>query len=386
MPEIIVKDSAYDYAILKRDIFDIIDAVEGAYAVKPISAGRHVLIKPNLLASAHPDKAITTHPLLIKAVVEYVLEKGALPQVSDSHATFPKSFSQVVKDCGVTESLNGLPVTLKEFTVSKKVSALRGGGAFTPDTRYNTLELAEDALNADVIINLPKLKTHTQMDLTLAVKNLFGCVVGPRKPQWHFNLGENKELFAGLLATIHSVLRPEINIIDGILSMEGDGPGTGGIPRRLGVIMGSADAVALDMAVCHMLGIDEMSLATNKAARDKGHLVDFTIRGDMKYIGDYVFPTRANLLFVPRFAMNVLRQNLTTRPMNIEGACKLCNDCVKICPAQAIENDTKRLHFDYDKCIRCYCCMEVCPHRAIKVHQPLAVKAIKKIVKVFTPG
>ncbi|MBF0555604.1 MAG: DUF362 domain-containing protein [Nitrospirae bacterium] len=381
MVKVFVKESAYDYAVLRKDMFDMMAAIGESSSVR-ISAGQRVIIKPNLLTSARPDKALTTHPLIIKAAVEYVLEKGALPQVSDSHASFTK-FPRLIEECGIAGALNGLPVDIKEFTVSKKVLSTRGGKEFTPASRYNTLELAEDALEADIIINLPKLKTHTQMGLTLAVKNLFGCVVGRRKPQWHFNLGENKELFAGLLVTIYSVLRPEINIIDGILGMEGDGPGTAGIPRHLGVIMGSSNAVALDMAVCRMLGAEEMSLPTNKAASDMGLADEFTISGEMKYVENFIIPTLTSMVFGPPFARKILRNNLTSHPKNIEGACKLCNECVKICPAQAITNDAKRLHFDYDKCIRCYCCIEVCPHKAIRVYQPLALKSIKKISKVF---
>ncbi|MBF0459027.1 MAG: DUF362 domain-containing protein [Nitrospirae bacterium] len=381
MFQVFVKESAYEYAKLRKDVFEMMASIEETSSVR-ISAGARVLIKPNLLASAPPDKAVTTHPLIIKAAAEYVLEKGAHPQVSDSHASFAK-FSNLIEDCGVAGALNGLPVEIKEFTVSKKVLSTRNGNKFTPASRYNTLELAEDALAADVIINLPKLKTHTQMGLTLAVKNLFGCVVGRRKPQWHLNLGEDKELFAGLLVTIYSALRPEINIIDGILSMEGDGPGSGGIPRQLGVIMGSGSAVALDMAVCRMLGLGRMALPTNKAAYDMGLNDEFTISGEMKSVENFIFPTPSGVIFGPPFMRKFIRNNLTSHPKNIERLCKLCNECVKICPAQAITNNTKRLHFDYDKCIRCYCCIEVCPHKAIRVHQPLAVAAIKKIAKAF---
>ncbi|MEO5360998.1 MAG: DUF362 domain-containing protein [Nitrospirota bacterium] len=382
MLQVFVKESAYDYAILKKAIFDMIAAIEDSSTVR-ITAGSRVLIKPNMLAAAHPDMALTTHPMIVKAVVEYVLEKGAHPQVSDSHATFSK-FSKVIEDCGIAAALNALPVQIKELTESKRVLSTRGGMNFTPDSRFNTLELAQVALAADIIINLPKLKTHTQMGLTLAVKNLFGCVVGKRKPQWHFNLGENTELFANLLVTIYGVLRPEINIIDGILSMEGNGPGTSGIPRHLGVIMGSANAVALDMAICRMLGLGEMSLATNKAAHDMGLACEFTISGEMKSVENFIVPTMSSIVFGPPFAKKFLRNNLTSHPKNIEGACKLCNECVKICPAQAIENNLRRLHFDYDKCIRCYCCIEVCPHKAIEVYQPLAMKTIKKIASVFS--
>ncbi|MBF0567131.1 MAG: DUF362 domain-containing protein [Nitrospirae bacterium] len=393
MFKVIVKESSYEYERLKADVYEMLSRLEEGklttvdqlnmeerqipvdrqtHSPEPCATffeGAKVLIKPNLLTYAPPEKAITTHPLLVRAVAEYVLSRGCHPYVSDSPGM--GKFGKVVKDCGLLDALSDLDVPCREFKDSRRVNV---------QSKFNDLELAGEALDADVVINLPKLKTHTQMGLTLAVKNLFGTVVGVRKPDWHFKIGENRELFAELLVTICRTIRPAVNVIDGILALEGDGPGSGGTPRHLGVLIASDDALSLDMAVCEMLDVDPMSIMTNKVYGMGGPVKGYTLEGEEKKVTDFLFPATSDIVFGPAFAKKFLRHNLTARPSNKKDICKLCNECVKICPAGAITNDTKKLSFDYDKCIRCYCCLEICPHSAIEVHQPLLRRALKKFL------
>lgn len=366
MHSVIVKSSSYEQSRLRTDLFEILAQIDN----DTIKNGANVLIKPNLLTSASPDQAITTHPMVIKAAAEYAISKGARVRVSDSPAT--GLFQKIIKECGVKDALNGMPV---------EISPLKRSRSIDFDGKWKSIELAAEALDADVIINLPKLKTHSQMGLTLAVKNLFGCVVGMKKPEWHFRVGENKELFAELLVGIYNILRPSINIIDGILGMEGDGPGTGGTPRYIGVLIGSADALALDIAVCRLIGIDPFSLLTNSAARNLGLDIKFELSGKLPYIRDFRIPDIGDLMFGPRFAHRFMRRHITSRPSSIANLCKFCNECVKICPAGAVQNAGKRLVFDYEQCIRCYCCLEVCPHGVMEKRDTI----IKKLLKLILP-
>ncbi len=365
MSVVIVKESSYNYTRLRRDVFDILSHLDR----DKIKDGSRVLIKPNLLTAAKKDKAITTHPLIIKAATEYVLQKRGNPQVSDSPAV--GTFKKVIKECGVEDALKGMPVAIKEFRSSRKISV---------DGRFRNMEIAHEALLADVIINLPKLKTHSQMGLTLAVKNLFGCVIGFRKPEWHYRVGVNKEMFAELLLTIYHTLAPSMNLLDGILAMEGDGPGSGGTPRDVGVLIGSDDALSIDVVVCKMIGIDPLSLITTKIGKRLGMLREFNLSGELKKVDDFSLPSTTDLLFGPKFAQKFIRYNVTSPPASDSDLCKFCNECATICPAKAIENRDKNLEFDYEKCIRCFCCMEVCPHKAIKIHEPFVDKTIKKFV------
>ena len=369
MAKVSFRESSYDYNKLKDDVRDVLEALGHV----DISSGTKVLIKPNILGPAHPDLAMTTHPNVVRAVAEYALDKGAVVQVSDSIAM--GSFSEAIKDCGFEDALAGMPVRLAELTRSTTVMT-KGP--------FGSIDLSTDALEADVIINLPKLKTHTQMALTLAVKNLFGCVVGARKPEWHFRVGENKKLFAELLISIYDVLRPSINLMDGILAMEGQGPGTRGIPRQLGLIIASTDALSLDTAVCMMLGLKPHALMTNSAAKKLGleeEGFEITTDGAMREVRDFDIPDTTDLLFGPRFARGFLRRHIASRPVNLLEACKYCNECVKICPAHAIMNPGKKLSFDYNICIRCYCCVEVCPHAAMVKHDTFIKKALNLVIE-----
>jgi uncharacterized protein (DUF362 family)/Pyruvate/2-oxoacid:ferredoxin oxidoreductase delta subunit len=357
--------ASYEYPALRSAVFDILDRLDG----NRIKQGTSVLIKPNLLTAAPPEAAITTHPLVVRATAEYALGKGARVRVSDSNAM--SSFAKVVEVTGLRTALKGLPVELFELKEPRRVAT---GGTF------GTIELARDSLGADVVVNLPKLKTHSQMGLTLAVKNLFGCVVGTGKPEWHFRVGENKELFAELLVHIYKAVRPAINLMDGILAMEGDGPGMGGTPRTLGVLMGSKDAVALDMAACRILGVEPSWLPTNRAAARMGLSAEPEISGPMPEIKGFKIPDTRELLFGPSFARGFLRRHIATRPSAVEALCRDCGECARVCPAGAIEAAQGGPRFDYEKCIRCYCCLEVCPAGAMRKRHSWLRRVVERLV------
>ncbi|MBI5665425.1 MAG: DUF362 domain-containing protein [Nitrospirae bacterium] len=368
MHKVIIRKSDYKYPSLTQSIFEMMDSLAG----DKIQRGSRVVIKPNLLAPASPDKAIVTHPLIVKAVAEYVLDRGAIPQISDSSAV--GSFERVLKDSGIKEALSGLAVEYKEFKESSIVDV---------GEPFKKIEIAADALNADVLINLPKLKTHMQMVLTLGVKNLFGCIVGMKKPEWHFRTGVNREMFAQLLVKIYQAVNPAINIMDGILAMEGQGPGKRGEPRHLGVLLGSSNAAALDITVCRMLGIVPETVLTNKFAVEQGIVTDdISVDGELPRITDFKLPEITPLLFGPQKFHGLLRRHLVQRPECDDSLCKLCGECWKYCPAEAITHSGKKVRFDYDKCIRCYCCIEVCPHGVLSARETLAGKVTRKMLKL----
>lgn len=368
MATVFFRNAEYIYEKIKPPVYEILDSTCGNL----LRQNCKVVIKPNLLAPASPEKAIVTHPLIVRAATEYVLERGAKPQISDSPAM--GGFEKVLNESGIKSALEGLDVEYREF---KKSTYVNVGKPF------EKIEIAGDALDADVLINLPKLKTHTQMLLTLGVKNLYGCIVGLKKPEWHLRAGVDRGMFATLLIKIYQAVKPSVTIVDGILAMEGQGPGKGGVPRQLGVIIGSSDCLAVDSVICKMLWIGADTLLTNKLARENGLMTDdITVDGELPEIKDFRLPEITPLVFGPARFHGFMRRHLIQRPECDDSLCKLCGECWNYCPACAIGNENKRIHFDYEKCIRCYCCIEVCPHGALSARETLTGKLARKMLKV----
>jgi uncharacterized protein (DUF362 family) len=368
MPSVYVRKAEYNYSTLRTVVFELLNSIDGDRIRKDC----RVIIKPNLLAPASPEKAVLTHPLIVKAVVEYVLDKGGHPCIADSPAV--GSIEKILKESGIESALEGLDVDCRAF---KKVRVMDVGEPF------KNIEIAADAVDADIFINLPKLKTHSQMLLTLGVKNLFGCIVGMKKPEWHLRAGVDREMFARLLVKIYQTIKPEFTILDGILAMEGQGPGKGGTPRQLGVLMASSNAAAIDVAVCRMLGVDTEKMLTSKIAIEQNLVSrDIHIDGDLPDIIDYKFPEITPVIFGPKTLHGYIRRHLVQRPVCNDKLCKLCGECWKYCPAHAIEHDGNKIRFDYDKCIRCYCCIEVCPHGALIAKETVTGKIARNVLKL----
>lgn len=364
MHQVLFKKASYDYNILKPDIYDMMDAIGG----DQIQNGAKVLIKPNFLTPAKPEKAILTHPLILKAVAEYVLDKGARVRISDSPAS--GSFERLLRIGGYKEALQGMDIQFRPFQASVKVDIGKP---------FGMIDMAADALNTDLVINLPKLKTHSMMLLTLGVKNLFGCIVGLKKPEWHLRSGVDREMFAKLLLGIHNAVSPSLTLVDGILALEGDGPGRGGIPRHLGVLIGGCHAPTVDMAICQMLGVAPDTLLTHKVAKEMGMISELPeIIGDFCKVAGFQLPeAKAIVTPGPKSFQKFVRRHVTQRPVVNEQLCSVCGECWDYCPAQAITQEGKQITFDYDRCIRCYCCAEVCPHGALRVETPLAGKVLR---------
>lgn len=364
MDKVIFKKASYDYDVLKPIVFNMMESIGKDLITKQA----RVLIKPNLLSPARPDKAVLTHPHVVKAVAEYVLSKGARPQISDSPAT--GSFKRIIREGGFEKAFKGIDVDFKTFKKSVKVDS---------GEPFGSIEIARSAVETDILINLAKLKTHSQMLLTLGVKNMFGCIIGFQKPEWHLRTGVDREMFARLLVQIYNAVKPSITIVDGILAMEGQGPGKSGTPRYLGLLIGGRNAFAVDRLICSLLGIDPDRLLTNKVAKELGLCSnEIYANGDFNIVDNFRFPELGSLLYGPKPFQRIMRKHIIQKPVVDNFLCELCGECWQYCPAKAITDNRKTIDFDYDKCIRCYCCIEICPHGALHAKETLPGRLLRR--------
>ncbi len=369
MPEALIRRATYDYAGLRPVVFEMMEALGGSH----IRKNRRVLIKPNFLLPARPSRAVTTHPLVLKAVTEYVLDKKARPFIADSPAL--GSLDRLLREGGYREALGDLNVEIKLFSASAKADI---------GLPFGSIHLAREALEADCIVNCPKLKTHSQMLLTLGVKNCFGCVVGLQKSEWHLRSGVNREKFAQLLVQIHLKIAPAVTLIDGVLALEGHGPGKGGTPRRLDLLVGSLQPLWADAAVCRILGIAPERLPTLAAAGRLGLSFEpLALQGDAWRQVSLALPELGPLSFGPRPFQGLIRRHLVQRPEADARRCTRCGECVRFCPAKAVTPDEKAVAFDHDRCIRCYCCVEICPHGALKAVETRPGKLLRRFLMRF---
>lgn len=252
----LIQAHAYELAALRTDIETLLAPLGGITAfVKP---GDRVLLKPNLLTGARPGRECTTRPELVYVVAQLVQASGGQPFLADSPAF--GSARGVAKANGylpLTEAL-GLPIV-----------ELHGQRYAVDNPEFGHLRLCKEAMEADVVINLPKVKSHSQLTLTLGVKNLFGCVPGKMKAWWHMEAGKDRDRFGTMLVETARAIAPNLTIADGIIGHEGNGP-SGGEPRSLGLLGASANVFALDRALVEILGVDPEQVPTIRAAQRLG--------------------------------------------------------------------------------------------------------------------
>ena len=335
--------------------------------VKP---GQKVLIKPNLLAGKAPDRAVTTHPEIVRQVILLVQGAGGIVSVGDSPGLGKPA--NVARKCGVLDVIEETGARFAPFEESVPISLKTG--------TFHNLEVAREALDADVIINLPKLKTHQMMGYTGAVKNLFGLVVGMRKARLHLQAGTDKAFFALMLLELAERFKPALSIMDAVVGMEGNGPGNG-TPVQLGALLASPHPIALDTVATTMVNLPEQRVWTQLVARQTGrqgvslHELEFhgVPLATLK-TSSFRLATNADINFgLPIPVKNLLKNTITAQP-EIDCTCQNCGQCVAHCPPQAMTMDAEGVKIDYGRCIRCFCCQELCPYGAITTKQGVLLK------------
>ncbi|MDD5482674.1 MAG: DUF362 domain-containing protein [Kiritimatiellae bacterium] len=336
-----------------------------------IPPGALVLIKPNLLTDRAPEKAVTTHPEIVRALIKTVRRCGGTPLVGDSPAGVMKMDS-VLEKTGFRALCDEEKV---KFVVFEKESCI------AHDYQGVPLAIARTACDADLVINVPKLKTHAFTLFTNAAKNLFGLLPGFQKTMLHKTF-PNPRQFGDCLAFLYGLVRPGLTVCDAVIGMEGDGP-SAGTPLQLGFMAASTDGVALDTAFCKMLNINVKDVfyldSLRRAGSGETDPENIDLIGDTRDLGripPIKLPASAKAArFIPRRLVRLAEPYLWVRPVFTEN-CTACGRCVRACPVGALalnqpdktgRIDGTRPRLDRKKCIGCCCCHEVCPERAIKM-------------------
>ena len=344
-----------------------------------VRPGERIVLKANLLRAAPPESAICTHPAVVEAVARLVKEAGGTPVICDSP--------------GGALHKEAVLRSLYEKT-GMAAAAAAAGAELSMDSSTRTVSLPEGKVlrqaeiitpvaEADGVIDLCKMKTHVLMSMTGAVKNLFGVIPGLSKVGYHATHPDHAT-FADVLLDLTGYVKPRLSLMDGILAMEGDGPGSSGTPRQAGLLLASANPLALDTAAGAIMNLPRQDNPVLLAAERRGltpcRMEDVELIGgtvEELRMADYKFPasTKSNLMDflgpLSRPAERLCKKALSQTP-RIDGAkCVGCGICAKSCPGQAIAMTApgKKARISQKACIHCYCCHELCPQKAVELHQ-----------------
>jgi len=367
------------------DVTDVSHALDAA--LSPIGGmaafvrpGDTVLLKVNLLSRALPEKAVTTHPEVVRAVIRSAKAVGGIVTVGDSPGgpNTPGGVRHIWEDSGIGAVCAEEGVELILFDdecvrVSNPTGSLYG--AFT---------LGKAVVDTDVLITLPKFKTHGFMMFTGAVKNLFGCIPGLEKAQFHLTVPDRDD-FGSMLVDLMLACKPKLAIMDAVVGMEGEGP-AGGTPRQIGALIASADCVSLDVVASAMAGLDPMEVYSNKAAARRG--LGPSSADEVEIVGvdwrglapeAFALPLKDLSSKMPAWLGKRLRGWTTARPHLAKPTqCTKCKKCQESCPVDAIVVGPGGPSFDYSLCIRCYCCQELCPPQVIGLSVPPVARLMSR--------
>jgi uncharacterized protein (DUF362 family)/Pyruvate/2-oxoacid:ferredoxin oxidoreductase delta subunit len=336
-----------------------------------VSAGEKIVLKVNLLQAAAPEKAVTTHPTLVATMGRLVKQEGASPIIADSPGSgLPynrRTLERLYQTTGMAQAAESSGATLNFDTGHQAVSYPQG-------RLIHRFEVINPVLAADGVLNLCKLKTHTFMHMTGAVKNNFGVIPGITKPGYHAKL-QQKEHFADMLLDLAQYVSPRLSIMDAVVGMEGDGPHTG-LPRRVGWLLAAPNPLALDVVAGEIMGLDRQQnpilLAAERRGLGPNRLEQVEVIGADKSdlrLGDYKLPaTLVDGVGLGPFTWlaPVFKNAASLQPRINKDKCVACGSCYESCPVNAITMN-EVAHIDEKACIRCYCCHEMCGDEAIEL-------------------
>lgn len=374
----ILKEASYHVNLAER-IERLLEPLGGLGSF--CKRGERVFLKPNLLMPKTVESAALTHPAIITALARLLLDQGCRIGIGDSPGI--GSAESIIRKIGIFEELTRLGVKIVEF--EKSVSWREFSKAPVLRRKFKNLALAGELLEYDKVINLPKLKAHGQMGITLATKNLFGCIVGHNKGRWHFIAGRDLHAFAGILVETALTVNADLHILDGIIGMDGNGP-SNGRAREFGLLLASANPLALDRVVVEIIQKSPDQFPIFAAAKEMGiagaDLEQITVIGEIiddLRISDFEIPARRELDRFKSELLSKIYKRLIRQKLAVDyQTCIKCRKCEEHCPAGAIRIG-KKVRIKESGCIKCCCCQEFCPAGAISLRDVWTAKLLRDI-------
>ena len=377
----IVSCESYDIDLCKKALTELLEPLGGLSFAKP---GCVVGIKANLVSMLKPDSAATTHPGLLSALTDMLVERGASVLIGDSPGgLFTSAYVKgVYRATGMYEvEAHGAELNM-DF--SQK------------DAEYPEAVIAKHFTytawldRCDYIIDFCKLKSHGMLAMSAAAKNMFGVVPGTMKPEYHYKYPDYQS-FSRMIVDLDSFFAPVLSIVDGVVGMEGNGP-TAGTPKHMGVLVASDSPHEADLICSYILGISREEIPTLQEALKRDLIPDsvsgLEISGNPE---EFIVPdfqkiiTKNDLLFqktLPGKAGEILgsiiQKCLRSNPVPFKKECIGCAKCANICPAKAIKMSGGVPRIDRRKCIHCFCCQEFCPKGAMKVGRPFIARLLNR--------
>ena len=349
-----------------------------------MTPGMRIGIKANLVSFLPPERAATTHPVVLQALTELLKEKGADVVIGDSPG-------------GIYTS----PYVNHVYNAAGLSHAAKWGAELNQDFSQRTANFPEGMAakqfpytawldRCDAVINFCKLKSHGMMSLSACAKNLFGIIPGSVKPEFHFKY-PNALDFARMIVDLNAFLQPRLCLVDGIVGMEGNGP-TAGTPKPMGMLLAGENPHKVDLVCAALLGIPVDCVPTLQAARERALIPETPEELELSaslsdyYVKDFHRVEQAsNVEFeaiLPKvfgkLVSPLLRRYLASRPAVQKDICIGCKKCLEICPAHAISMKKGVPIIQRKTCIRCFCCQEFCPKGAMQVKRPPLARLLNR--------
>lgn len=359
--------------VIDADYEAVEKALERVFETFPLDvAGKRVLLKPNILGPFTPESHVNTSPVLVRALVNRLKSAGAEVTVGDNPGA--RGYGAVEKSGEVSG--------IKEASLGTFANISTPVRTIELDRHGKTANVSSAVLDADVLISVPKFKTHVLTEISGAIKNSYGFIVGGEKTRLHRDFSDAR-VFSQVVVEVFRLRLPDLVIMDGIVGMQGNGPSAKTL-YPVGKILASDSGVALDSVMAAMMGLrpEDVDMLAYAASEGLGEidLSRIDIEGDASPLKKFKKPISSIQRLIPRKVFEVFYPDLDRARFRVDpGLCTACGSCRDLCPGEAITIQGKQPTYDYSRCVACYCCMELCSESAIEVQDSLRVRLYRKI-------